>query len=80
MPEPAGIDVSGVDLTTETVRTARLVIRPARPEDVDDVFRASQDGELQRWLSIPVPYSGTTSPRSSQTATRPAPRAAARTR
>ncbi len=51
------LDLSGVDLVTEVVRTDRLVLRPFRPDDVDDIFRASQDAETQRWLTaIPVPY------------------------
>jgi RimJ/RimL family protein N-acetyltransferase len=51
------LDLSTVDLTTETIRTERLVLRPFRPEDVDAVHRASQDPETQRWISaIPVPY------------------------
>ncbi len=51
------MDVSGIDLTTEVVRTARLVLRPYRPEDADAVFRACQDPEVQRWIPpIPVPY------------------------
>ena len=53
----SGIDLSGIDLTTETVRTARLVLRPFRPDDVDAVFAACQDPEIPRWISaIGVPY------------------------
>jgi RimJ/RimL family protein N-acetyltransferase len=55
-PLPPAVDLTGVDLTTEVVRTARLVLRPPRQEDVDDVFRASQDPESQRWLPMPIPY------------------------
>jgi RimJ/RimL family protein N-acetyltransferase len=51
------LDLSAVDLRTETVRTDRLLLRPFRPSDVDAVHRASQDPETQRWISgIPVPY------------------------
>ena len=51
------MDLAGIDLATETVRTARLVLRPFRPSDVDAVFRASQDAETQRWIgALPVPY------------------------
>ena len=51
------MDLAGIDLTTETVRTARLVVRPFRPSDVDAVLRASQDPETQRWIGVlPVPY------------------------
>ena len=45
------MDLTGVDLTTETVRTERLVLRPFRPADVDAVFRASQDPDIPRWIS-----------------------------
>jgi RimJ/RimL family protein N-acetyltransferase len=51
------VDLSAVDLTTEVVRTARLVLRPHRLDDVDAVLRASQDPESQRWITaMPVPY------------------------
>jgi RimJ/RimL family protein N-acetyltransferase len=50
------LDPTAVELTTEVVPTERLVLRPFRPDDVDAVFRASQDPETQRWISaIPVP-------------------------
>ena len=45
-----------LDLTEETVRTDRLVLRPLS-SDVDVVHRASQDSETQRWIgALPVPY------------------------
>jgi RimJ/RimL family protein N-acetyltransferase len=51
------LDLSAVDLTTEVVRTDRLVLRPFRPTDVDAVHRASQDPETQRWIGLlPLPY------------------------
>ena len=51
------MDLSSVDLPTETLRTERLVLRPFRSDDVDPVFRACQDPETQRWLlSLPSPY------------------------
>jgi RimJ/RimL family protein N-acetyltransferase len=51
------MDLTGIDLLTETVRTERLVLRPFRPSDVDAVLRASQDPETQRWIgALPVPY------------------------
>jgi RimJ/RimL family protein N-acetyltransferase len=43
------LDLTSVDLTTETIRTERLLLRPFRPSDVDAVHRASQDPETQRW-------------------------------
>jgi RimJ/RimL family protein N-acetyltransferase len=51
------LDLSTIDLTTEVVRTDRLVLRPCRPDDVVTVLRACQDPEIQRWISaIPLPY------------------------
>jgi RimJ/RimL family protein N-acetyltransferase len=51
------VDLSTVDLTTEVVRTGRLVLRPHRSDDIDAVHRASQDPEAQRWITaISVPY------------------------
>jgi RimJ/RimL family protein N-acetyltransferase len=50
------LDLTSVDLTTGTIRTKRLLLRPFPPSDVDAVHRASQDPESQRWISaIPVP-------------------------
>ena len=51
------LDLTGVDLTTEVVRTPRLVLRPYREEDVEPVFRACQDPAVQRWIGVlPSPY------------------------
>jgi RimJ/RimL family protein N-acetyltransferase len=51
------VELDGIDLTTETIRTERLVLRPFRPSDVDPVFRACQDPDLQRWIgAVPSPY------------------------
>jgi RimJ/RimL family protein N-acetyltransferase len=51
------LDLTGVDLATEVVRTDRLVLRPFRPEDVDAVVRACQDPGHRRWLpNLPEPY------------------------
>jgi RimJ/RimL family protein N-acetyltransferase len=52
-----GVDLSRVDLTTEVVRTERLVLRPYRPDDEDAVFAACQDPDILRWIeAIPSPY------------------------
>jgi RimJ/RimL family protein N-acetyltransferase len=52
-----GIDLAAMDLTTETIRTERLVLRPLGSADIDAVLRASQDPETQRWIgALPVPY------------------------
>ena len=51
------MDLTGIDLITETVRTERLLLRPYRPDDVEPVHRACQDPGIQRWLGqLPVPY------------------------
>ena len=51
------LDLSAVDLLTESIGTERLLLRPFRPSDADAVYRSSQDPETQRWLgAIPVPY------------------------
>lgn len=54
---PSGLDLTGIDLTRELVRTERLVLRPHRPDDEDAVFAACQDPEIQRWITaIQLPY------------------------
>ena len=53
----AALDLTGVDLVTEVVRTARLVLRPFTAADVDAVFAACQDPEIHEWITtVPVPY------------------------
>ena len=36
--------------------TGPVVLRPWAEQDVDEVFRACQDSEIQRYTNIPVPY------------------------
>lgn len=43
--------VSPVELSGE-----RLLLRLPDERDVDAVFRACQDAEIQRWIPVPVPY------------------------
>jgi RimJ/RimL family protein N-acetyltransferase len=51
------LDLTSVDLITEVVRTERLLLRPFRREDVDPVYRACTDPDVQRWLTaLPSPY------------------------
>ena len=53
----SGIDLTGIDLTTEVVRTDRLVLRPFRPDDVEAVHAACQSPDIARWItSVGVPY------------------------
>lgn len=39
-----------------TLHTERLMLSMPRAEDVDAVFAACQDAELQRFTTVPVPY------------------------
>jgi RimJ/RimL family protein N-acetyltransferase len=39
-----------------TLTGARVRLRPWDPGDVDAVFAACQDPEVQRWTTVPVPY------------------------
>ncbi|HEV7188142.1 MAG TPA: GNAT family N-acetyltransferase [Blastococcus sp.] len=50
------MELDGIDLTTETVRTERLVLRPYRPDDSEAIHRACQDADILRWLTVPSPY------------------------
>src|SRR5829696_4646765 len=47
---------AGVDWRTEQVTTARLLLRPWRAEDAAPVRIACADPAIQRWLSLPRPY------------------------
>jgi RimJ/RimL family protein N-acetyltransferase len=38
------------------IREAGVLLRPWRPEDEEDVFRACQDPLIQRWTTVPRPY------------------------
>ena len=51
------LELTDIDLTTEVVRTDRLVLRPFRPDDADAVFRGCQAEDIRRWIAaIPSPY------------------------
>jgi RimJ/RimL family protein N-acetyltransferase len=39
-----------------TITTERLLLRPFGPKDVNDIHRACQDPDIQRWTAIPSPY------------------------
>ncbi|MGW0821573.1 GNAT family N-acetyltransferase [Streptomyces sp. NPDC002845] len=39
-----------------TLTTARLLLRPVGPQDIDAVYVAAQDPDIQRWTTIPSPY------------------------
>ena len=51
----SGMDLSGIDLTTEVVRTERLVLRPFTTDDVDAVLAGCQDPDVQRWIRLGAP-------------------------
>ncbi|MFD5701856.1 GNAT family N-acetyltransferase [Streptomyces lasiicapitis] len=40
-----------------TLTTERLLLRTFTPDDTDEVYAACQDPEIQRWTTIPSPYS-----------------------
>lgn len=51
------LDLTAVDLLTETVTTPRLLLRPWRLDDADEVALACQDAEIANWLPLlPSPY------------------------
>src|SRR4051812_3708541 len=35
---------------------SKVLLRPWTPADVDDVYAACQDPEIQRWTVVPSPY------------------------
>lgn len=39
-----------------TLTGSRVVLRPWLPADVEDVFVACQDADVQRWTTVPSPY------------------------
>lgn len=47
MPSPEG---------QPTLTGPRVRLRPWWDDDVDAVFAACQDAEIQRWTEVPVPY------------------------
>jgi RimJ/RimL family protein N-acetyltransferase len=51
------VDLTWIDLTTETIRTERLVLRPFREDDVAAVLAVCQDPDIQHWITaVPAPY------------------------
>lgn len=51
------LDLTGVDLLTQTVATPRLLLRPWKLADINDIARACQDPLIQQWLAaLPSPY------------------------
>jgi RimJ/RimL family protein N-acetyltransferase len=47
------VDLTGIHLTTETLRTERLVLRPFREDDVAAVLAACRDPDIQHWSKDP---------------------------
>ncbi|MFB6618086.1 GNAT family N-acetyltransferase [Streptomyces sp. NPDC056367] len=39
-----------------TLTTGRLDLRPFTPSDEDEVYKAAQDPDIQRWTMVPSPY------------------------
>ncbi|HJP73814.1 MAG TPA: GNAT family N-acetyltransferase [Pseudonocardiaceae bacterium] len=38
------------------LHTPRLIVRAFAEEDIEDIYLASQDPDIQRWTTIPVPF------------------------
>jgi RimJ/RimL family protein N-acetyltransferase len=38
------------------LHTPRLIVRAFVEDDIEDIFLACQDPEIQRWTSVPVPF------------------------
>ncbi len=51
----AGMETQ-VNPTLVEIREAGLLLRPWQAADADEVFRACQDPEIQRWTMVPQPY------------------------
>ncbi len=52
-----GLDLTGVDLLTESVSTRRLLLRPWRRSDADDIVLCCNDPDIANWLPLlPSPY------------------------
>jgi RimJ/RimL family protein N-acetyltransferase len=45
-----------VHTTNLEIRESGLLLRPWQAADADEVFRACQDAEIQRWTTVPQPY------------------------
>ena len=39
-----------------TISGSRVLLRPWTPSDAQDVFLACQDADIQRWTTVPSPY------------------------
>ena len=53
MRRAAGQD-DGVDIVE--IAAGRFQLRPFEPADADWIYRACQDPAIQRWTSVPAPY------------------------
>jgi len=49
--------MSTADGEQPTLSGAKVLLRPWAPADADAVFAACQDVEIQRWTTVPSPYS-----------------------
>src|SRR5699024_12740303 len=41
----------------KTIHTSRLTLSPPTPDDVGAIYQACQDPDIQRWTTVPSPYS-----------------------
>lgn len=54
--EPLTPSAASPDASATSLITGRLRLRPLVPDDIEAVYVACQDPEVQRWTSIPSPY------------------------
>ncbi len=55
--DPRGVPDSAASSEPQpTVRSERVTLRPWDSTDIDRVFAACQDPEIQRWTEVPRPY------------------------
>ncbi|WP_405617346.1 GNAT family N-acetyltransferase [Streptomyces sp. NBC_01508] len=54
--EPLTPAAASPDPSTTFLITERLRLRPLNPDDIEAVYAACQDPDVQRWTTIPSPY------------------------
>ncbi len=54
--DPGGPSQQNRLMEPVTLTTERLFLRAFAPEDTDETYAACQDPEIQRWTTIPSPY------------------------
>ncbi|MEZ5144325.1 MAG: GNAT family N-acetyltransferase [Acidimicrobiales bacterium] len=55
-PDEPPPDLGDLDRNHPALTDGVVALRPPTPDDVEAVFDACQDPEIQRWTTVPVPY------------------------